>query len=137
MYLMTKMIEGEDAVEKHQHAIGDIQVVGGMVSDVFKAPNDVIGAIANRDGREWRQALDRRRTVLLQEFFDDGENIPCAAFCFAPSLQLDGIPARLEPQEWTHSEKRVAPNLFSTFDRFKQEGVGLSIGDGQKGGDRR
>ncbi len=57
MDLVAEVIEGEHAVEKHQDAVGDVEVVGGMLSDVFEAAHDVIGEIADRARGEGWQAL--------------------------------------------------------------------------------
>src|SRR5580704_1735471 len=97
------MIEGKDAVEKHQHTVGNIEVVVGMISDVLETAHDVIGAIAHRSGGEWRQAFHGRWMMLLQEFFDDDENVSRAALDFLAAFDFDVVSAGLEPQKRTHS----------------------------------
>src|SRR5580698_111719 len=97
------MIEGQDAGEKHQHTVGNIEVVGSVLSDVFEAAHDVIGAIAHRSGGEWRQAFHGRWMMPLQAFFDADENVSRAALDFLATLDFDYVPAGLEPQKRTHS----------------------------------
>ena len=76
------MIEGEDAVEEHQDAVGDVEIVFGMVAYVFQLANDVVGAIADGSGGEGRQAFDLGGAVLVEEFFDDVEDAGGAGFDF-------------------------------------------------------
>ena len=51
MDLVAKVIEGEDAIEEHEDAVGDVEVVfglrAGMRADVFELTNDVVGAVAD------------------------------------------------------------------------------------------
>ena len=75
MDLMAQVIEGEHAVEEHEDAVGDVEVVLGVVSDVFEAAHDVIGAIADRSGGERRKAFHVRGAMLLQESLDDVEDV--------------------------------------------------------------
>ena len=76
---MPQVIEGEHAIEKHQHAVGNVEVIGSVLSDVLQPPHNVIRAIANRAGGERRQTFDRRWTMLLQQLFNDLEYISRAA----------------------------------------------------------
>ncbi len=131
------MIEGEDAVEKHQHTVGNVQIIRSVLPDVLQAAHNVIRAITDGAGGERRKAFYCGWTVLLQEFFDDFENISHAALDFTAALDLDLGCARFQPQKRPHAEKRVASNLFSAFDRLEQEGIALSVRDGKKGGNRR
>ena len=134
---MPQVIEGEHAVEKHQHAIGNIEIVRSMYSDVLQPPHHVIRAIADRARGEGRQSFHRCRTMLLQQFLNYVENISRAAVDFMAAFDLDLGAARLQPQKRTYAKKRVPPNFFSTFDRLQQEGIGLSVRDSKKGGNRR
>ena len=141
---MPQVIEGEHAVEKHQDAVGNVEVIGGVLADVFQPPHDVIRAIADRTGGERRQAFHGCWTMLLQEFLDDCENISRAPFDFAcvvaglcpartgqspvttvRAIVISGA-AGLQAQKRAHAKKRIASNFFSTFDRLQQEGIGLS-----------
>ena len=137
--LVTQVVEGEHAVEKHQHTVGNVEVVGGALADVFELAHDVIGAIADGAGGERRQAFHRRGTMLMQEFLDNVKNISGAAVDFlrGAAFDCDLGAARFQAQKRTHAEKRVAADFFSAFDRFEQESVGLSVGDGEKSGNRR
>src|SRR5580658_6625057 len=92
------MIEGKHAVEKHQDAIGDVEVVGGVLSDVFEATHDVVGAIADGSSGKWRQAFHRCRAMLLQKLFDDVEYVPRAALNFFAAFDSDLGAAGFETQ---------------------------------------
>ena len=127
MDLMMQMIESEDAIEKHQHAIGNIKVILGMFANAFEAPHNVVSAISDGASGEWRQAFEFGGTMLLQEFFYDFKDITGAAFEFAAALDRDFFAARLQTKEGTHAKKCVASDFFSAFDGFEQEGVGLSV----------
>jgi hypothetical protein len=72
--------------------------------------------------------------MLLQQFLDDCENISRAPLDFLNAVTFDPdlIAARLQPQKRAHSEKRIPSNLFSTFDRLQQEGIGLSPATARK-----
>jgi hypothetical protein len=122
--LVTQMIEGEHAVEKHQHTVGNIQVIAGVLSDVLQPPHNVIRAIADRAGGERRQAFHCRRTMLLQQFLDDFEDVSRAPLDFAAPFDIDFRAARLQAQKRAHSQKCIASDFFSAFDRFQQERVG-------------
>ena len=83
MDLVSQVIESQQAIEKHQHAVGNIEIVHRVLSDVLKPPHNVIRAITNSAGDEWRKTLHRRRTMLLQKFLNNFENIPRAPLDFA------------------------------------------------------
>src|SRR5258708_39524692 len=108
MDLVAQVIEGEYAVEKHQHAVGDFEVVDGVLSYVLQAPHDVIGAIAARAGGERRQAFHGGRTVLLQPLPDDGEDMAAAALAFVSALDRDVSAPRFQGQKGAQAENRVA-----------------------------
>src|ERR1019366_5177502 len=77
--------------------------------------------------------------IKVRKFEGDCENISRAPLDFFNLVTFDPdlIAARLQPQKRAHSEKRIPSNLFSTFDRLQQEGVGLSLSHGEKSGNRR
>ena len=132
MDLVPQVIEGEHPIEKHQDTIGNIEVIGGVLSDLLEATHHVIGAIADGAGGERRQAFHCRWAMLLQEFLDYSENISRAPLDFlsAATFDHDLFAARLQPQKRTHAEKGIASNFFSAFHRLQQEGIGLSVGYG-------
>ncbi len=136
MNLVPQVIEGEDAVEKHQHAVGNFEIVGRVFPDLLQPAHDVVGAVADGSGGEGRQAFDGRGTMLLQELFDNVENLAGAMFELAAALDCDLSAARLQAQKRTDAKKGVAADFFSAFDRFQEEGVRLSLGHGEKGGYR-
>src|SRR5580692_9323312 len=115
------------AVEEHEHAVGDVEVVFGMLSDVFETADDVVGAVTDGSGGEGRQAFHGGRAMLLEEFLDDGENIAGAFLHLAAALDGNVGAARFEAQKGTHAEESVASNFFSTFDGLEKESVGLSF----------
>src|ERR1017187_6630963 len=109
MDLVPQMIEGEHAIEKHQHTIGNVQVIRSVLSYVLQPPHNVIRAITDGAGGERRQAFHCRWTMLLQQFLYDCENISRAPFDFlnAVTFDRDLISPRLQPQKRAHSEKRI------------------------------
>ena len=137
MDLVPQVIEGQHAVEKHQHAVGNVEVIHSVLSDVLQPPHNVIRAISDRSGREWRQALHCRRAMLLQKFFDDVENIARASLDLAAARNRNFVAARLQPQKRPHTEECIPSNFFSALHRFQQEGVRLTVRDSKKGGNRR
>ena len=101
MDLVVEVIEGEDAIEEHQDAVGDVEVVLGVVADVFELADGIVGAIADGSGGKGRQAFDVSGTVLAQEFLDDLEDVGGAGFDFGDggglsrlALRRSGIAAR-------------------------------------------
>ncbi len=135
--LVAEMIEGEDAIEKHKDAVGDIEIVDGEGSDVFEAADDVVGAIADGSGGEGRKAIHGGGTVSLEEFLDDVEDVAGAALGFfgAGTKDFDFGSTRFEAEKRADTEKGVATDFFSAFDGFEQEGVRLVGSDREKGGD--
>src|SRR5258706_13550866 len=129
---MATVIEGQHAVKKHEHAVGHVEVVLRVGSDLFQLTHNVIRAISNRAACKWGQAFHRCRMMLPQQFFHYLKNVAGAPFYFAAALDLDLRTAGFQAQKRTYSEKGVAPNFFSALDRFKQESIGLVFGDGEK-----
>jgi hypothetical protein len=91
--LVPKMIERQHAIKKHQHAIGNIEIVVGMFSDILQLPDDVVGAISNGSGGERRQAFHRGRAMCAQQFFHHLEDFAGAALDFASALDRNVRPA--------------------------------------------
>src|ERR1035441_2731851 len=89
MDLVPQMIEGEHAIEKHQHTVGNVQVIRSVLSYVLQPPHDVIRAITDGAGGERRQAFHCRWTMLLQQFLYDCENISRAPFDFLNAVTFD------------------------------------------------
>ncbi len=89
--LMAQVIEGEDAIEEHEDAVGNMEVVLGAVADVFELANDVIGAIADGSGGEGRKTFDLGGTVLVEEFLDDVEYAGGASFDFGEAGGFAGL----------------------------------------------
>ena len=125
MDLVPQVIEGQHAVEKHQHAVGNVEVIGWhAAADVLETAHDVIRAIADRAGGERRQTFHRGGTMLLQQFFDDLEDISRAPLDFPAAFDRDFVAARLQSQKRTHAKERVPSNFLSAFDRFQQKASG-------------
>ena len=80
MDLVPQVIEGEQAVEEHQHAVGDIEVVLGALADFFKLANDVVGEVSNGSPGKRRPAFVLRHAVLAQQRLERRENISGAPF---------------------------------------------------------
>ena len=147
MDLVAEVIEGEDAIEEHENAVGDVEIILGVAANVFQLADDVVGAIADGSGGKGRQSFDLCGTVLVEEFLDDVENVGGAGFdfgdagghriCFGIAVDGDLIAVGLKAQKWANSQESVAADFFSAFDGLEEKGVRLVGGDGKKCGDRR
>ena len=90
MDLVAKVIEGEDAIEEHQDAVGDVEVIFGAGADIFELADDVVGAIADGSGCKGWQAFDLRGTMLVEQFLDDLKDTGGAGFDFGDANGLCG-----------------------------------------------
>ena len=61
MDLVAQVIERQQAIEKHQHAIGQRKIILGMLADIFQLPHCVISEVADRARGERRQPGHGRR----------------------------------------------------------------------------
>ncbi len=100
MDLVAQVVESENTVEEHQDAVGDVEVIGGVASDIFEATHDVVGAIAYGASGEWRQAFDCGGAMLLEKFLDYFEDISGALLELAASLDFDFGSAGFQAKEW-------------------------------------
>jgi hypothetical protein len=135
--LVAQVIEGQQAIEEHQHAIGQGEIVLGMVADSFQLADRVICEIANGACGERRQPSDRRRTMLPEQLFDHEQHVALALFAHPSALQHDIFASGSNLQVRTRAEKRIAANLFAALDGLQQKSVGLIGSNGEKGRDRR
>ena len=135
--LVAQVIEGQQPVEEHQHAIGKRKIVLGVLADIFQLPHRVIGEIAHRARGEWRQPGHDRGTMLPQQFLDHLNRAALALFLLLAALHHN-VPA-LGPHLHvrTRSQKGVAADLLAALHGLQQKSVGLVGGDREKGGDRR
>ena len=130
-----QVIEGQHAIEEHEHAIGNVKVVHRMLPDILETPHDVVCAVSDcARGKRW-QAFHGGRVVLAEQLLDDLEDVSRAPLDFADAFDRDFRAARFQPQERPDAEKRVAADPLPALDRLQQKRVGLTGGDGEKGGD--
>jgi hypothetical protein len=126
------VVEREHSIEKHQDAIGNIEIIDGVLSDVFETPNNVIGAVTDCTGGKRGQAGHGGRAMLLQEFLDNFENVSVALFDFLAAFDGDRFASRLQSQKRPYAKEGIASDLFTSFYRFQQEGIGFTSGNGEK-----
>src|SRR6185437_4240975 len=117
--LMAKMIECQQSVKKHQHAIGKVQVVFSMLADVFKPANNVVRTKSYRSSGKWRQAGNVRQLVLLQKPFSNLEYIALTAFDFFSALNRNLSTAGAQLHVRAGTQECVPPNLLAAFYRFE------------------
>ena len=113
--LVAQVIESQQAIEEHQHAIGQGKIVLGMVADSFQLADDVIREIANRASSERRQASDGRRTMLPEQLFHHRQHVALALFASLSALQHNVFAPRSHLQIGTRTEERIAANLFAAL----------------------
>ena len=78
--LVAEVVEGEHAVEEHENAVGNVEVVLGFLADILQLANNVVGAIADSSGGKRRQPFNLGGTVLVEQFLDDLEDAGGASF---------------------------------------------------------
>jgi hypothetical protein len=66
MDLVTQVIERKHAIEKHQHAVGLIQVSLGTGWELLKLPHYVVRHVTHGAPSERWKALDDRGRVLME-----------------------------------------------------------------------
>ena len=137
MNLVAQVIERQQAIEEHQHAIGQREIVLGMLADIFQLPHHVIREVADGARGERRQSGHGRGTMLPQQFLDDLDRASLALFLLLAALHHDVVAPRPHLHVGTRSQKRVASNLLAALHRLEQESVGLVGRNREKGGDRR
>ena len=126
MNLMAQMIESQQAIEEHQHAIGQRQIVLGVLADFFQLANGVVGEIADGASGERWQARKGRRTMLAGATPSRWvERCPCGCSRALAALQHDILATGSHLQVRTRSQERVAADLLSALDGFQQESVRL------------
>src|SRR5580704_8524673 len=135
--LVAQVIESQQAIEEHQHAIGQGKIVFRVVADSFQLADSVIREVANGTSSERRQAGDCRWTMLPEQLFDHGQYAALALFASLSALQDDVFASGSHLQIGTRSEERIAANLFAALDGLQQKGVGLTGSNGEKSRNRR
>src|SRR5579863_1436805 len=133
---MSQVIESQQAIEEHQNAVGEGEIVLGVFTDFFELANRVIGEITNGARSERWQSSDLRGTMLPQQLFHDRQNAAFTQLTSPSALQQDVLAASPHLQVRPCSQKRVAPDLLAALYRFEQESVGLATGYSEKSRDR-
>src|SRR5579863_2115022 len=135
--LVAQVIEGQQPIEEHQHAIGQGKVVFRVITDSFQLADRVIGKISDSPSSERRQAGNGRRTMLPEQLFQHGQYAARALFASLAELQHNVFAAGSDLQIGTCAEERIASDLFAALDRLQQKSVRLIGSNGKKGRDRR
>src|SRR5580692_5590017 len=130
--LVAQVIESQQAIEEHQHAIGQGKIVFRVVTDSFQLADRVIRKVSDSPSSERRQAGDCRWPMLAEQLFDHGQYAALALFASLSALQDDVFASGSHLQIGTRSEERIASDLLSAFDGLQQESVRLIGGDGEK-----
>ena len=110
--LMSQVVEGEQPVEEHQRAVGELKIVLGAVANVFKLANNVVRAEANCSGGEWRQSRHNGGFMLLQQFFRGLKDVLLVGFTLLPSLNHNFSAVRPQLHVGARPQKCVPPNLL-------------------------
>ena len=134
--LVMKMIERQQPVEEHQHAIRQGKIVFRVCSDILQLPHRVVAKVAHRTRGEGRQSWHDGWTMLPQQLFYDLNRVSAALFL--PLAMLDYDISILSPHlhVGTCPQESVSADLFATLHRLQQKGVGLMGRDREKGGNR-
>ena len=61
---MPQMVEGEQAIEEHQAAVGQGEIAFGMFADALKLADHVIAAVSDGASCEWRKPFQFCRAML-------------------------------------------------------------------------
>ena len=92
--LVAQVIEGQQAVEEHQYAVGQGKIIFGMFADIFQLPHCVIGEVAHRACGEGRQPGHSGGAMLPQQFLDDLDRVSLALFFASCRAALSMSPPR-------------------------------------------
>src|SRR5438874_12923050 len=112
---MTQVVESQQPIEEHEHAVRDFKVVFGVFADFFELPYHVIGEISNRArGERWKVG-DVRGPVLVQEALHDLKDVSL--------LPLDGFSppdgdlrtASLHLHVGADAEEGIASDFFTAL----------------------
>ncbi len=127
--LMTNMVKRQQAIEEHQHAIWNIQIILRPVANLFQLPNDVIREKSNRSRGKRRQSGGRRCPMLTQQGLHVLEHTAGMRYRTLPCLHANLGSPRRKLLMRTHPQKGIAPNLLAAFHRFQQERLRLIRGN--------
>src|ERR671922_298678 len=117
--LTPQVIKGENSIKKHELAIGQREIIGGVLSDTLQLPHHIVGKIPDRSSREGRQSRHDRRPMLSQQHLQELEYVAGPALATLPSLQHNFSAARTNLHVRPGPKKRVASDLLSPLYRFQ------------------
>src|SRR6059058_4030984 len=115
MDLMSKMIEREQPVEEHQHAVRELKIVLRTVANIFKLADNIIRAKPNCSGGKGWQARHASGFMLLKQFFGGLKDVLLAGFTLLPSLNHNFRAVRPQLHVRARPQKCVSPNLLASF----------------------
>src|SRR6202521_1295758 len=85
--LMAQVIEGEQAIEEHQHTIGQGKIVLGVLTDFLQLANRVVRKITHRARREPWQAGEGSGTMLPEQLLHNWQDAALALLTSPSALQ--------------------------------------------------
>ena len=127
MNLVAQVVKGQQAVEEHQFAIGQREIVLSMFADFLQLPYYVVGKITYGPGGEWRQAGNRGWLVLAQQQLHELEHVSLVPFAVPSAFNFDGRTARSQAHIRPRSQEGVAADLFAALDRLQEKRVGFAF----------
>src|SRR5581483_10381745 len=135
--LVAHVVERQQAVEEHEHTIGNVQIVLGMFPNVFQMTHYVVRKVTHRSCCEGRQLWHSRRPMLTQKLLHCLEYISGAPLALTATNYGDLITPGLHLHVGTRAQKGVAANLLSSFNRLQEKDAGLVGCDGRERRHRR
>src|SRR5437870_11712408 len=130
---MPQMIERQQPIEEHEHAIGKRKIIFSMLANTFQLPHDIVAAITDGSGGEGGQSWHGCGTVLAKQLLCD---LQCAALALLFALAMmehNFVAMRFQPHVRLRSQKRVTSDLLTTLDGLQQKRIRLAGGNGEKG----
>src|SRR5438552_3962004 len=131
--LMPQMIERQQPVKEHEHAVGKRKIIFGMLADVLQLPHDIVAAITDGSGGEGGQSRHGCGTVLSKQLFCGLQCIGLTLLFALATMERNLVSVRFQPHVRLRSQKCVAADLLTALDGLQQKSIRLSGGNGEKG----
>src|SRR5207248_9764093 len=114
--LLAHVIEGQKAIEEHEHAVGNLQIDFRGSRYFFDAAHGIIRKKSNSPAGERWQIRQLRRLMVLEQAGGEVEDVALPAFAFAAVINQNFVVAGREHHIGPDSQKGVAADLLSAFD---------------------